>query len=162
MHLKTFQRRQIKQSTPQSGLKPPRPFTMQSPALEIGAANHRDAHAGSALKDHRSSLPDKIKAGIERLSGISLEDVQVHYNSARPAQFRALACTQGTQIHIGPGQERYLAHEAWHVVQQKQGRVKSKAREQRAGINEDSTLEREADALVLHALLGTVSSQRTV
>jgi hypothetical protein len=24
-------------------------------------------------------------------------------------------------IHIGPGQEKHLAHEAWHTVQQKQG-----------------------------------------
>lgn len=32
--------------------------------------------------------------------------------------------SQGTDIHIGPGQEKHLPHEAWHVVQQKQGRVK--------------------------------------
>lgn len=26
-------------------------------------------------------------------------------------------------IYIAPGQEKYLPHEAWHVVQQKQERV---------------------------------------
>ncbi|HAP61901.1 MAG TPA: hypothetical protein DCR93_21180, partial [Cytophagales bacterium] len=30
----------------------------------------------------------------------------------------------GTDIHLAPGQQKHLPHEAWHVVQQKQGRVK--------------------------------------
>ena len=34
-----------------------------------------------------------------------------------------MAYAQGTDIHIGPGQGTHLPHEAWHVVQQKQGRV---------------------------------------
>ncbi|MEM7041075.1 MAG: DUF4157 domain-containing protein [Bacteroidota bacterium] len=37
---------------------------------------------------------------------------------------QAHAYDQGTDIHIGPGQEKHLPHEAWHVVQQKQGRVR--------------------------------------
>ena len=31
---------------------------------------------------------------------------------------------QGTDIHVGPGQEQHLPHEAWHVVQQERRRVK--------------------------------------
>lgn len=68
-------------------------------------------------------LPEPLKAGIEALSGMNLDHVRVHYGSARPAGLQALAYTQGTDIHLGPGQERHLPHEAWHVVQQAQGRV---------------------------------------
>lgn len=28
---------------------------------------------------------------------------------------------EGAEIHVGPGQEQHLAHEAWHVTQQKAG-----------------------------------------
>lgn len=74
-----------------------------------------------------TGLPDSLKAGVEKLSGISLDDVNVHYNSAQPAQLQAHAYAQGTDIHLAPGQEKHLPHEAWHVVQQKQGRVKPTA-----------------------------------
>ena len=69
-------------------------------------------------------LPAKLKSSIESLSGVNMDDVRVHYNSSKPAQLSAEAYAQGTDIHIGPGREKHLAHEAWHVVQQKQGRVK--------------------------------------
>lgn len=72
---------------------------------------------------NNTGIPDKLKTGIESLSGYSLDDVMVHYNSAKPAQLQAHAYTQGAEIHLAPGQESHLAHEAWHVVQQKQGRV---------------------------------------
>ena len=38
-------------------------------------------------------------------------------------QLNALAYNSGSPIHVAPGQEQHLPHEAWHVVQQKQGRV---------------------------------------
>src|SRR5215475_4498980 len=71
-----------------------------------------------------TGLPDRLKAGIETLSGMSLDEVRVHRNTARPAQLDALAYTKGVEIYVGPGQEHHLPHEAWHVVQQAQGRVK--------------------------------------
>jgi hypothetical protein len=98
-------------------------------------------------KKNQTGLPDTLKAGIESLSGLSLDDVHVHYNSSEPAQVQALAYTQGTEIHVGPGQERHLAHEAWHVVQQKQGRVKSTLQAKGMMINDDQGLEQEADLM---------------
>ncbi len=68
-------------------------------------------------------LPAPLKAGIEALSGGDMSDVQVHQNSSDAGKVNALAYAQGNQIHLAPGQERHLPHEAWHVVQQKQGRV---------------------------------------
>jgi hypothetical protein len=69
-------------------------------------------------------MPDHLKAGIELLSGMDLSDIRVHGNSDNPAQLNALAYAQGNDIHLGPRQERYLPHEAWHLVQQRQSRVK--------------------------------------
>lgn len=77
-----------------------------------------------------------------------MDDVEVHYNSPRPRQIGALAYTQGSDIHVAPGKERSLPHEAWHVVQQAQGRVPATARlETGAAVNDDAALEREADVM---------------
>jgi len=96
-------------------------------------------------KENRTGLPDTLKAGIERLSGVSMDDVTVHYNSAKPAQLQALAYTQGSDIHVGPGQEKHLPHEAWHVVQQKHGRVRPTGQVQGVALNDQEVLEKEAD-----------------
>ncbi|NEO41509.1 MAG: DUF4157 domain-containing protein [Moorea sp. SIOASIH] len=102
--------------------------------------------AVSSKKENKTGLPDRLKAGIENLSGYSMDDVRVHYNSEKPAQLQALAYAQGTEIHVGPGQEKHLPHEAWHVVQQKQGRVKPTRKiNGKDQINEDAGMEREAD-----------------
>lgn len=99
-------------------------------------------------KANQTGLPDQLKSGIENLSGHSLDDVKVHYNSAKPTQLQAHAYAQGTDIHIAPGQEKHLAHEAWHVVQQKQGRVKPTMQMKSAvPVNDDPGLEREADIM---------------
>lgn len=98
-------------------------------------------------QENTTGLPDDLKGGIESLSGLSLADVRVHYASSRPAQADALAYTEGTEIHMGPGQEQHLAHEAWHVVQQKQGRVKPTLRGKGVKINDNPALEQEADSM---------------
>ena len=100
-----------------------------------------------APPQNRTGLPDALKNGIESLSGLAMDDVHVHYNSSRPAQLQALAYTQGTDIHVGPGQERHLPHEAWHVVQQKQGRVQPTTQVADKAVNDSPLLEREADAM---------------
>ena len=48
--------------------------------------------------------------------------VNVHAPAAGP-DLGALAYAQGGDVHLGPGQEQHVPHEAWHVVQQQQGRV---------------------------------------
>jgi hypothetical protein len=101
---------------------------------------------------NRTGLPDRLKAGIEHLSGLAMDDVRVRYNSPKPAQLQAHAYAEGADIHVGPGQEKHLAHEAWHVVQQKQGRVKPTLQMKGVAINDDAGLEREADAMAVRAL----------
>jgi hypothetical protein len=98
-------------------------------------------------KRNDTGLPDHLKVGIENLSGHSLDDVKVHCNSAKPAQLNAHAYAQGNQIHLAGGQEKHLAHEAWHVVQQKQGRVKPTVNVNGTAINDNVSLEKEADVM---------------
>jgi len=80
---------------------------------------------GDGVRANGIGLPDYLKTGIEAMSGMSMDHVGVRYNSSQPAQLNALAYAQGSEIHLAPGQERHLPHEAWHVVQQAQGRVRS-------------------------------------
>ena len=92
-------------------------------------------------------LPGNIKQGIESLSGFSMDSVRVHYNSSKPANLQADAYAQGSNIYLGPGQERHLAHEAWHVVQQSQGRVNQTMQFAGLPVNNSNHLETEADLM---------------
>ena len=117
------------------------------PPIQLNDSNSNPAESVSTL-ENKTGLPDDVKTNTEKLSGVSLNDVKVHYNSSAPAQLHAHAYAQGTDIHVGPGQEKHVPHEAWHVVQQKQGRVK--ATTQMKGmvpVNDDAGLEKEADVM---------------
>ncbi len=98
-------------------------------------------------KPNNTGLPDNLKAGVESLSGFSLDDVKVHYNSSQPATVQALAYTQGTDIHVAPGQEQHLPHEAWHVAQQMAGRVAPTTEVAGMPVNDNAGLEHEADVM---------------
>ncbi|WP_199295679.1 DUF4157 domain-containing protein [Trichocoleus sp. FACHB-591] len=112
---------------------------------------------GTGQSTGNNSLPSNMKARIERLCGISMDGVKVHYNSAQPIQMLARAYTQGDDIYIGPGQEKYLPHEAWHVVQQKQGRVRGTIHLQGLPINDEPWLEREADNMAARIAVTTTN-----
>ena len=104
-------------------------------------------------RENNTGLPDNLKSGIEYISGYSMDDVKVHYNSNKPAQLNAHAFAKGTDIHLASGQEKHLPHEAWHVVQQKQGRVEPTIQiKPDLSINNDKHLEKEADIMGSKAL----------
>ena len=107
-------------------------------------------------------LPAQLKANVEAMSGFNMDDVIVHYNSSKPAQMKARAHTQGTDIHVPPGQERHLGHETWHVVQQKQGRVAPTAQLKGVNVNTDDALEHEADVMGARASIFSMSSSPVV
>jgi hypothetical protein len=111
-------------------------------------------------KQNDTGLPDNLKSGIEALSGISMDEVRVHYNSTKPAQLNAHAYAQGNDIHVGSGQEKHLPHEAWHVVQQAQGRVRATTEtESGVKVNDEVALEREADTMGAKALQAKFSER---
>lgn len=112
------------------------------------AASRRPRRPSAAPGTGGVALPAPLRQGVEALSGLPMDAVRVHANSAEPARLGALAYAQGNDIHLGPGQQRHLAHEAWHVVQQRQGRVKA-TRQLRAAVplNDNAALEHEADVM---------------
>jgi hypothetical protein len=141
----------------------PRPEeVLPGPAWLRSVQSHAGNHALAGLvrrwpedapSRNHTGLPDDLKAGIEALSGVSLDGVRVHLGSSRPAPVGALAYTQGHDIHVGPGQQHHLAHEAWHVVQQAQGRVRATQRlSDGRPVNDDGGLEREADVMGARAM----------
>jgi hypothetical protein len=101
----------------------------------------------SPVSEVVGGLPTRLRTGVEALSGIAMDDVRVHRNSSEPAKLGALAFTRGAEIHLGPSQDQHLPHEAWHVVQQKQGRVSATTQMKGHALNDDARLEREADRM---------------
>ena len=120
------------------------------PAIQRKSQNN---NAPVPVTNNKTGLPNNLKSGVEQLSGKSIDDVKVHYNSKEPKQLNALAYAKGTEIHVGPGNEKHLPHEAWHVVQQKQGRVQpTKQLKGKVPLNDDKSLENEADLMGEKAL----------
>ena len=104
-----------------------------------------------------TGIPTQMKLDFEQRSGMSFDDVRVHYNSEKPAQFHALAYTRGDQIYIGPGQERSLSHELGHVIQQKAGRVRPTRWICGQPVNDQPELEREADRAPIQCMAAATS-----
>lgn len=167
----------------------PAPFATQKGETGSGLRHQfKSSAAGSSLIDHRNNpasslsaraqltdqrasltqrkaqtggLPAPLKSGIESLSGMAMDHVRVHYNSPQPAQLQAHAFAQGHTIHLAPGQEKHLPHEAWHVVQQAQGRVPVTRQMKRGlAINDNQGLEREADSMGARAMAHGVAQAR--
>lgn len=103
-------------------------------------------------KGNKTGLPDDLKSGMEGLSGHSLDHVKVHYNSSKPASVQAHAYAQGADIHLGSGQEKHLAHELGHVVQQMEGRVQPTTQVAGIAVNDNPRLENEATVMGERAL----------
>lgn len=130
-----------------------------------------DSTKNQVVQKKSNGLPENLKSGVENLSGMSMDDVKVHRNSDKPAQLQAHAYAQGTDIHLAPGQEKHLPHEAWHVAQQKQGRVKPTVQrmevsdsspsptQPKVAINDSPALEKEADVMGKKALQPTIQQK---
>lgn len=121
--------------------------TVQRMAEDDEEASQMKVDTTIQQKPNNTGLPDNLKAGVEELSGFSMDDVKVHYNSSQPATVQALAYTQGTDIHVAPGQEQHLPHEAWHVAQQMAGRVEPTTEVGGIPVNDNIGLEHEADVM---------------
>ncbi|HVU69362.1 MAG TPA: DUF4157 domain-containing protein, partial [Ktedonobacteraceae bacterium] len=142
-----------RQGTPSTSLASPARASRPAPLTALERAEQsrgegpdlRTLPLSPPARQNTTGLPDTLKAGLEGLSGLSMDEVHVHYHSPYPARLRAHAYTRGTHIYMGQGQEKHLAHEAWHVVQQMQGRVKPTTRVAATKVNDDEALEREAD-----------------
>lgn len=102
-------------------------------------------------------LADAMRARFERQFGLPMDDVRVHRDSAEPAKFDAGAYTYGTDIFIGPGQEKLLSHEMAHVAQQKLGQVRPTGMEHGMAVNHSPALEHSADTGAVAQTMGTAA-----
>ena len=108
-------------------------------------------------------LPDHVRTKMERAFNFDFSSVGVH-EGPHVAVIGARAYTQGTNVHFAPGQyqpdsaqgQELLGHELTHVVQQSQGRVQATTQAKGVAINDDSSLEREADQLGARAARGDI------
>lgn len=125
---------------------------LAAPACGVAFADQRPQRPAPQAQA-QPGLPDRLKAGIEALSGLAMDAVRVHHDSPQPARWGALAFTQGHDIHLAPGQAQHLPHEAWHVVQQAQGRVRPTLQmKSGVAVNDAQGLEHEADVMGERAL----------
>ena len=139
-----------------------RPQSLQLIQLKSSLEEEEKLGQRQAISTHESQpvqraanntgLPANLKSGMESLSGMSLDHVNVHYNSSKPASVQAHAYAQGSDIHLASGQEKHLPHELGHVVQQAQGRVKPTTSVSGMAVNDNPSLESEADSLGAKAL----------
>lgn len=102
--------------------------------------------------------PDSRVASIEKESGISFADVNIHYASSKPKKLNAHAYAYGNDVFLGPGQEKHLKHELGHVVQQRQGIVRPTMQLKGFPVNTDSVLEKNAESLFCKGTINNMSS----
>jgi hypothetical protein len=157
-----------KAELPEEDLLQKKPFQLKTDTVQKAATPEEELPVQGKFqpvqkKENKTGLPDNLKSGVENLSGFNMDDVKVHYNSSQPAQLNALAYAQGTDIHVAPGQEKHLPHEAWHIAQQKQGRVQP-TMQMKAGVavNDDPGLENEADVMGAKAVQMVMNNSEIV
>jgi len=122
--------------------------SLQGKNIQLAKEEEEPLQGKFGKTPNNTGLPDNLRAGIENLSGMSMDGVKVHYNSDKPAKLNALAYAQGSDIHVGSGQEQHLPHEAWHIAQQKQGLVRPTMQmNDGVAVNDDKGLEHEADVM---------------
>ena len=106
-------------------------------------------------KPNRTGLHDELKAEMETTFDNDFSDVRVHAGSSKAGDVGALAYTQGSDIHVAPGQfqphttqgKQLLGHELAHVVQQREGRVAPTGEVGGMPLNDDPVLEKEAEEM---------------
>ncbi|MGA9364162.1 MAG: DUF4157 domain-containing protein [Bacteroidota bacterium] len=118
------------------------------------AASEGFEHDGDR-QQNATGMPASVRSKMEHTLGADFSDVRVHSESSRAAELGATAFTQGDDIYAARdtwtpettrGQE-ILGHELVHVMQQRAGRVGTTLQMNGTHLNDEPTLEREADVL---------------
>jgi hypothetical protein len=111
------------------------------------------------LKSNNQAVQTKSEGDLIQKMGESMgsdfSGVNIHTNSQQAESVGALAYTQGNDIHFAPGQYNpstqegasLLGHELTHVTQQQEGRVQANSSVNGMPLNDDASLENEADVM---------------
>lgn len=151
------------------------PAQQESPKTKDGAA-HEPSGSRSMLRQlgtfeaqsaalapsgGSGNMPKDVQAKMEGAFGADFSSVRVHEDASSEG-LGARAYTQGSDIHFAAGQyqpgssegQALLGHELAHVVQQSRGRVTTTGQVQGVALNDDPSLEREADVMGAKAARG--------
>ena len=112
-------------------------------------------------------LPTALQAKMEAAFRTDFSAVRIHVGP-QPSRIGALAFTTGNDVYFAPGQyqpdrvtgQQLIGHELTHVVQQREGRVRSPA--VGMAIVQDTALEAEADRMGMRAAALRAPIQRKV
>lgn len=102
--------------------------------------------------DNNTNNTNSLKE-MEGLFNTDFSNVNIHKNSSLASNINALAFTQGNDIHFASGEynpstvkgKHLLGHELTHVVQQRSGNVNPTGEINGLPVNDNPSLEREAD-----------------
>lgn len=105
--------------------------------------------------ENKTGMPDVVKQRMEESFETDFSSVRIHPDSSKAPEVGALAYTQGSDIHFAPGQfkpdtsagQQLLGHELTHVIQQSEGRVQPTTEIGGMPVNDNESLEHEADIL---------------
>jgi Domain of unknown function (DUF4157)/Metallopeptidase toxin 3 len=145
---------------PKKTMAPPA-FALTANPLQKKDSNGQKLEA-AASSGPATKLPENVRGKMENSLGMDFSNVNIHANSEKAVQAGALAYSQGTDIHFAPGQynpsssqgQELLGHELAHTKQQAEGRVKPTGQAGGMALNDDKTLEKEADDLGAKAAKG--------
>lgn len=110
-------------------------------------------------------LPEAVRGKMEAALGADFSAVRVHVGP-QAERIGAIAFTVGTDLYFAPGRyqpdtiqgQQLLGHELAHVVQQRQGRVRSPLGSGLAVV-QDRALEAEADRMGRQAVMARLTAQ---
>lgn len=127
------------------------PYTGTSNVVDLREAGIDYKKGFSAVT--QKSTGEKTKEKSNGKSAIIPSGVNVFQNSSEATGLGALAFARGNDIHFAPGQfkpdtrkgQELIGHELHHVKQQAEGRVNPTTQQKGVAVNEDSSLEKEAD-----------------
>ena len=144
----------IEDNRVQSALQAKMVETMQRDAMDEDELLQGKFVAQRQTKN-QTGIPDHVIQGMESSFGTDFSSVRVHPDSSKAPEVGALAYTQGTDIHFAPGQfkpdtsagQQLLGHELTHVIQQAEGRVQPTTEVGGMAVNDDLSLEHEADVM---------------
>jgi hypothetical protein len=121
--------------------------SLNAPQSNITSPAQMKKDAGSG------NLPAQLKIQMESSMGADFSGVKLHTNSKEASQMGAKAFARGNDVHFAKGYynpnsqagKEMLGHELAHIVQQRQGKVKTTGTSGGYAVNTDDSLESQAD-----------------
>lgn len=140
--------------------------SMQPPQFKLDASpvgpQKTEQTPPVASQGASTALPENLKSKFEKSMGADFSNVKIYPQSEKPVAAGALAFAQGNEIHFAAGKfdpnskegQKLIAHELTHTIQQGATEVKETGKVGGIAVNEDKSLEAEADKMAEKAVAG--------